>query len=122
MVFSMNPETGKRNCGMYRLQVFDGQTTGMHWQKHKQGAEHYRRMQAEGTKTKSRGGCAFGCVPISLYSAILPLPPSIDEMMFAGFLRGKAVEMVKCETSDLEVPAHSEIVLEGFVNVGELRR
>jgi 4-hydroxy-3-polyprenylbenzoate decarboxylase len=122
MVFSKNPETGKRNCGMYRLQVFDGQTTGMHWQKHKQGAEHYRRLHAEGKQSKMQVAVAIGCDPVSLYSALLPLPPSIDEMMFAGFLRGKPVEMVKCETSDLEVPAHSEIVLEGFVNLGELRR
>jgi 4-hydroxy-3-polyprenylbenzoate decarboxylase len=79
-------------------------------------------MEAEGKQTRMPVAVAIGCDPISLYSAILPLPPSIDEMMFAGFLRGRPVEMVKCETSDLEVPAHSEIVLEGFVSLGELRR
>jgi 4-hydroxy-3-polyprenylbenzoate decarboxylase len=122
MVFSNNPQTGKRNCGMYRMQVFDGQTTGMHWQKHKQGAEHYRRLLAEGKQTRMPVAVAIGSDPATLYSAILPLPPSIDEMMFSGFLRGKSVEMVKCETSDIEVPANSEIVLEGYLNLGELRR
>ena len=114
MVFSRDPETGKRNCGMYRMQVFDGQTTGMHWQKHKQGAEHYRRVVAEGKQTRMPVAVAIGADPVTTYSAILPLPPSIDEMLFAGFLRGKPVEMVKCETNDLEVPANSEIVLEGY--------
>lgn len=122
MVFSKNPENGKRNCGMYRMQVFDGQTTGMHWQKHKQGAEHYRRLAAEGKQKRMPVAVAIGADPITLFSAILPLPPSIDEMMFAGFLRGKPVEMVKCETCDLEVPANSEIVLEGYLDLGELRR
>ncbi len=122
MVFSNNPETGKRNCGMYRMQVFDGQTTGMHWQKHKQGADHYRRLLAEGKQTRMPVAVSIGGDPATIYSAILPLPPSIDEMMFAGFLRGRAVEMVKCETSDIEVPAASEIVLEGYLNLGELRR
>ncbi|MBV9158921.1 MAG: menaquinone biosynthesis decarboxylase [Acidobacteriaceae bacterium] len=122
MVFSRDPETGKRNCGMYRLQVFDGQTTGMHWQKHKQGAEHYRRVVAEGKQLRMPVSVAIGSDPATTYSAILPLPPAVDEMMFAGFLRGKAVEMVKCETNDLEVPANSEIVLEGYVTPGELRR
>ena len=122
MVFSKNPENGKRNCGMYRMQVYDGQTAGMHWQKHKQGAEHYRRLAAEGKATRMPVAVALGSDPATLYSAILPLPPAIDEMLFAGFLRGKAVEMVKCETCDLEVPANSEIVLEGYLTLGELRR
>src|SRR5579872_5642551 len=126
MVFSRNPDTGKRNCGCYRLQVFDGSTTGMHWQTHKQGAEHYRRMRAaHGSKLGSERmdiAVAIGSDPATMYSAILPLPPDLDEMMIAGFLRGKPVEMVKCETSDLEVPASSEIVLEGYVELGELRR
>jgi 4-hydroxy-3-polyprenylbenzoate decarboxylase len=121
MVFSRNPETGKRNCGMYRMQVYDERTTGMHWQKHKQGAEHYRRMAAAG-QTRMPIAVAIGSDPATMYSAILPLPPEIDEMLFAGFLRGKSVEMVKCETSDLEVPANAEIVLEGYVEIGEMRR
>ncbi len=121
MVFTKNPETGKRNCGMYRMQVYDARTTGMHWQTHKQGAAHYRRLQAEGKVARMPVAVAIGCDPASMYSAILPLPPDIDEMMIAGFLRGKPVEMVKCETCDIEVPANAEIVLEGYVELGESR-
>jgi 4-hydroxy-3-polyprenylbenzoate decarboxylase len=123
MVFTRNPDTGKRNCGMYRMQVFDERTTGMHWQTHKQGAEHYRRrLKEEGKSGRMPVAVAIGSDPATMYSAILPLPPDLDEMMIAGFLRGKPVEMVKCETSDLEVPANAEIVLEGYVELGELRR
>jgi len=121
MVFSKNPETGKRNCGMYRIQVYDERTTGMHWQTHKQGAEHYRRRLAEGASTRMDVAVAIGCDPATMYSAILPLPPDLDEMLIAGFLRNEAVEMVKCKTVDLEVPAEAEIVLEGYVTLGELR-
>ncbi|MGI8990073.1 MAG: menaquinone biosynthesis decarboxylase [Bryobacteraceae bacterium] len=121
MVFSRNPETGKRNCGMYRIQIFDERTTGMHWQTHKQGAEHYRRLIAEGKRTRMDVAVAIGSDPATMYSAILPLPPDLDEMTIAGFLRNSPVEMVKCHTVDLEVPANSEIVLEGHVNLGELR-
>src|SRR3954451_10342703 len=120
LVFSKNPATGKRNCGMYRMQVYDERTTGMHWQTHKQGAEHHRRLIAEGKK-RMDVAVAIGSDPATMYSAILPLPPDLDEMMIAGFLRGKPVEMVKCQTSDLEVPAQAEIVLEGYVELGELR-
>ncbi|MBE0659614.1 MAG: menaquinone biosynthesis decarboxylase [Bryobacteraceae bacterium] len=122
MVFTRNPVTGKRNCGMYRMQVYDDRTTGMHWQTHKQGAEHYRRLQQEGKEARMPVAVALGCDPATMYSAILPLPPDLDEMMIAGFLRNKPVEMVKCETCDLEVPAQAEIVLEGYVNIGETRR
>jgi 4-hydroxy-3-polyprenylbenzoate decarboxylase len=122
MVFSKDPKTGKRNCGMYRMQVYDGQTTGMHWQKHKQGADHYRRLAAEGKQSRMNVAVAIGADPAAIFGAILPLPPSIDEMLFAGFLRGQPVEMVKCETSDIDVPANAEIVLEGYLNLGELRR
>jgi 4-hydroxy-3-polyprenylbenzoate decarboxylase len=122
MVFSKNPDTGKRNCGCYRLQVYDARTTGMHWQTHKQGAEHYRRLRAAGTTKRMEVAVAIGADPATMYSAILPLPPDLDEMMIAGFLRSKPVEMVKCETVDIEVPAQSEIVLEGYVELGELRR
>src|SRR5690606_6316653 len=111
LVFSRNPLTGKRNCGMYRLQVYDERTTGMHWQTHKQGAEHYRRLLAEGKQERMEVAVAIGSDPATMFSAILPLPPDIDEMLFAGFLRGKPVEMVKCKTVDLEVPANAEIVL-----------
>ena len=120
LVFTRNPDTGKRNCGMYRMQVYDDRTTGMHWQTHKQGAEHYRRLQASGAQ-RMDVAVAIGSDPATMYSAILPLPPDLDEMMIAGFLRGKPVEMVKCETCDLEVPANAEIVLEGYVELGEQR-
>ena len=122
MVFTTNPDTGKRNCGCYRMQVYDDRTTGMHWQTHKQGAEHYRRLAAQGKPGRMPVAVAIGADPATMYSAILPLPPDLDEMMIAGFLRGKPVEMVKCETCDIEVPANSEIVLEGYVEPGELRR
>ena len=121
LVFSRNPDTGKRNCGMYRMQLFDDRSAGMHWQTHKQGAEHHRRMSHHG-QTRMDVAVAIGADPATMYSAILPLPPELDEMMIAGFLRQSPVEMVKCQTSDLEVPAHAEIVLEGYVQSGELRR
>jgi 4-hydroxy-3-polyprenylbenzoate decarboxylase len=120
LVFSRNPDTGKRNCGMYRMQIFDDRTAGMHWQTHKQGAEHYRRAGHLGHK-RMDVAVAIGADPVTMYSAILPLPPDLDEMIFAGFLRQRPVEMVKCRTSDLEVPANAEIVLEGYVELGELR-
>jgi 4-hydroxy-3-polyprenylbenzoate decarboxylase len=120
LVFSRNPDTGKRNCGMYRMQLFDERTAGMHWQTHKQGAEHYRRLSHHG-RTRMEVAVAVGADPATMFSAILPLPPDLDEMMMAGFLRGSPVEMVKCRTSDLEVPANAEIVLEGYVELGELR-
>jgi 4-hydroxy-3-polyprenylbenzoate decarboxylase len=120
LVFSRNPDTGKRNCGMYRMQVFDDRTAGMHWQTHKQGAEHYRRAGHHGSK-RMDVAVAIGADPATMYSAILPLPPDLDEMMIAGFIRQTPVEMVKCQTCDLQVPAQAEIVLEGYVELGELR-
>ena len=121
LVFSRNPVNGKRNVGVYRLQIYDERTTGMHWQTHKQGAEHYRRALAEGKQTRMEVAVAIGADPATMFSGILPLPPDLDEMLFAGFLRSKPVELVKCETVDLEVPANAEIVLEGYVTLGELQ-
>ena len=121
LVFSRNPVSGKRNCGVYRMQVYDERTTGMHWQTHKQGAEHYRRLSQEGQQTRMDVAVAIGSDPATMFSGILPLPPDLDEMLFAGFLRNKSVEMVPCKTVDLEVPANAEIVLEGHVILGELR-
>jgi 4-hydroxy-3-polyprenylbenzoate decarboxylase len=92
----------------------------MHWQTHKQGAEHYRRRFKAGEK-RMDVAVAIGADPAVMYSAILPLPPDLDEMMIAGFLRRKPVEMVQCETVDVDVPANSEIVLEGYVELGEMR-
>jgi 4-hydroxy-3-polyprenylbenzoate decarboxylase len=119
LVFTVNPKSGKHNCGCYRLQVFDGKTLGMHWQLHKHGAQHYR--QYEGEKKRMDVAIAIGCDPSLTFSAITPLPDDIYEMLFAGLLREKAVEMVRCETVDLEVPAHAEIVLEGYVDPEESR-
>ena len=164
-VITRDPKTGKRNVGMYRMQVFDERTTGMHWQRQKIGAEHYREalrraagMEHVGTSAPARpveqssaifnaaavdimartsGGSvipetrlpagkmdvaiAIGTDPAITFSAIVPAPPDIEEYLIAGFLRQKPVELVKCETVDLEVPASSEIVLEGYVNLDELR-
>ncbi len=156
-VISRDPRTGKRNVGMYRMQVYDARSTGMHWQRQKVGAEHYRNAlrasagagAADGRQSmadeplavdimaRTSGGSriaeenqpegklevavAIGTEPASTFAAIVPAPPDIDEFLIAGFLRQKPVELVKCETVDLEVPASSEIVLEGYVNLDELR-
>jgi 4-hydroxy-3-polyprenylbenzoate decarboxylase len=167
-VHTRDPRTGKRNIGMYRMQVYDGQTTGMHWQRQKVAAEHFRealrQAAAAGAESdpalnasaarvammaESAGGAvaipdqpagaipqfalgnlkgsrlevavAIGTDPATTFSAIVPAPPEVEEFLIAGFLRGKPVEIVKCETVDLEVPAHAEIILEGYVELGELR-
>jgi 4-hydroxy-3-polyprenylbenzoate decarboxylase len=120
MVFTRDPGSGVRNVGMYRLQVFDDRTLGMHWQTHKGSAEH-QRLAAEAGKPLMEVAIALGGDPAAIYSASAPLPPGIDEMVFAGWLRGSGVEMVPCKTIDLEVPAHAEIVLEGHVDPGERR-
>ena len=163
-VVTRDPRTGKRNVGMYRMQVYDGQTTGMHWQRQKVAAEHYRealraasllqstenpRTASVAAMAESAGGAvaipdgpigglpqvalgnlkgsrlevavAIGTDPATTFAAIVPAPPEVEEYLIAGFLRGKPVEIVQCETVDLQVPAHSEIVLEGYVELGELR-
>ena len=163
-VVSRDPNTGKRNVGMYRMQIYDERTTGMHWQRQKVGAEHYREalrraaqsmsgqlpsavqasdarlpdtsaavdimartsggsVLAEGNQPpgKMEVAVAIGTDPAITFSAIVPAPPDVEEYLIAGFLRQKPVELVKCETVDLEVPAVSEIVLEGHVHLDELR-
>jgi 4-hydroxy-3-polyprenylbenzoate decarboxylase len=167
-VTTRDPKSGKRNLGMYRLQVYDPRTTGAHWQRQKVAAEHYRQALrnaassadvgevdhvgtgafarperadfaraavnimaqtsggsklAEGThpKGKMEVAVAIGTDPAVTFSAIVPAPPDVEEYLIAGFLRAAPVELVKCETVDLEVPATSEIVLEGYVNLDELR-
>ena len=163
-VHTRDPRTNKRNLGMYRMQVFDGRTTGMHWQRQKVAAEHYRNaLRAAAASSsdasaasarvammaESAGGAtaipegpigglpqvslgaqkgsrlevavAIGTDPATTFSAIVPAPPEVEEFLIAGFLRGKPLELVKCETVDLEVPAHAEIILEGYVELGELR-
>jgi len=116
VVFTKDPD-GRRNAGMYRLQKFDASTTGMHWHIHKDGAENFR---ASGDRVEV--AVAIGTDPATTYAATAPLPKGIDEMMLAGFLKGSPVEMVKCKTIDMEVPATAEIILEGYVEKGELRR
>lgn len=119
LVFTVDPKSGKHNCGVYRLQIFDEKTLGMHWQLHKHGAHHHLKHQGE--KKRMEVAIAIGCDPALTFSAVAPLPDDIYEMLFAGLLREKAVEMVQCETIDLEVPAHSEFVLEGYVDPDESR-
>jgi len=175
-VITRDPKTGKRNTGMYRIQVYDATTAGMHWQRQKVAAEHYRDLLRHGQSqlnkdrgrqappparnnaearsmgfperaafarsgvdimARSGGGSmlapgdrpggtmevavAIGTEPALTFSAIVPAPPEIEEFIIAGFLRQKPVELVKCETVDLEVPASAEIVLEGYVKLDELR-
>jgi 4-hydroxy-3-polyprenylbenzoate decarboxylase len=106
---------------MYRMQVYDERTTGMHWQTQKHGAEHFRRARAANPEGKIAVAVAIGADPATALAGMLPIPPDLDEMMFSGFLRREPVEMVQCETCDLEVPANAEIILEGYVNLGEMR-
>ncbi|MGA8836782.1 MAG: UbiD family decarboxylase [Candidatus Sulfotelmatobacter sp.] len=168
-VITRDPKSGKRNVGMYRLQVYDATTTGAHWQRQKVAAEHYRqalrnagssvetdallkpsfglggdfdsarnkKSAAVDIMARTSGGqilaeenhpsgrmevaVAIGTDPAVTFSAIVPAPPDVEEYLIAGFLRAAPVELVKCETVDLEVPASSEIVLEGYVNLDELR-
>lgn len=120
VVITKDPETGKRNVGMYRMQVFDKTTTGMHWHRHKGCAAHYRLAEKRGERLEV--AVAIGPDPACTYAATAPLPDDIDEFLFAGFLRQKAVELVQCKTVDLQVPANSQFVLEGYVEPGERRR
>jgi 4-hydroxy-3-polyprenylbenzoate decarboxylase len=162
-VVTRDPKTGKRNVGMYRMQIYDERTTGMHWQRQKVAAEHYRdairnaaissgQVRADAPvrpaerssatpavdiMARTSGGShlaegerpsgkmdvavAIGTDPALTFSAIVPAPPDVEEFLIAGFLRQKPVELVKCETVDLEIPADAEIVLEGYVNLDELR-
>src|ERR1700674_2799821 len=99
LVITRNPETGKRNVGVYRMQGYDGRTTGMHWQTQKHGAEHFRRARSADPSGRIEEAVAIGADPMPCMSGILPIPPDLDEMMFAGFLRREPVEMVRCEIS-----------------------
>ena len=114
-VITRDPRTGSRNVGMYRMQKIDSTSTFMHWQIHKDGAADWRGMG-----DRLEVAVALGLDPITAYSASAPLPKHLDEFMLAGFLRGKPVELVQAKTVDLEVPANAEIVLEGYIEKGEL--
>lgn len=120
LVFTKSLATGKRNVGMYRMQVFDRNTTGMHWHIHKDGAHHYNEYRRK--KLRMPVAVAIGADPATVYAATAPLPRDVDEMILAGFLRKNPVRMAKCITVDLEIPAEAEIILEGYVDPDEFRR
>ena len=120
LVFTRDPETGMRNVGTYRMQVFDRRTTGMHWQRHKGGAQHHRVAERLGRRLEV--AVVLGADPVLTYCATAPMPEGLDELMLAAVLGKRRVELVKCRTVDLEVPASAQIVLEGFVEPGERRR
>jgi 4-hydroxy-3-polyprenylbenzoate decarboxylase len=118
-VFTHDPNTGKRNVGMYRIQIYDRNTCGMHWQMHKTGM---RQMEEAGENRQRLEACiVLGADPACMFGAISPLPPGIDELMFAGFLRKERLATVKAKTVDVWVPADAEIVIEGFVDPSERR-
>ncbi len=119
MVITKDPGTGVRNVGMYRMHVYDEQNTGMHWQTQKDGAVHFEKKKRGGGKIEV--AVAIGADPATVFSSVVPLPYGVDEFLFAGFLRKSPVELIKCKTLDLEVPAESEIVLEGTVDTEVLR-
>ena len=116
LVFTADPQSGAQNVGMYRVQVYDRKTTGMHWQRHKQGRAH-----AEKWGRRVPVAVVVGADPAITYAATAPLPPIVDEMALAGWLRGAPIEMVRCKTIDLKVPANAEFVLEGYVDNEDMR-
>ncbi len=120
IVITTDPETGTRNVGTYRMQVYDGRTTGMHWQQHKGGAQHYRVAERLGRRLEV--AVALSPDPVLAYAATAPVPEGLDELLLAGFLRRERVDLVRGVTVDLEVPASAHIVLEGYVEPGERRR
>lgn len=117
LVFTHDPNTGKRNVGMYRIQVLEKNKTAMHWQAHKVGAEHFRAAQER--QQPIQVAVVLGGDPALTFSAIAPLPPAIDEVLFSGFLRKKPVELTPAKTVDIKVPADAEIVIEGYIHPGE---
>jgi 4-hydroxy-3-polyprenylbenzoate decarboxylase len=120
-VFSKDSRKGTRNVGLYRMQVYDSRTTGMHWHLHKVGARHY--MQQKDRAGRMELAVCLGGDPALIYAATAPLPDQIDEILFTGFLRKKGLELVKGITVDIEVPANSDIVIEGYIDPSEpLRR
>ncbi|MBI4334996.1 MAG: menaquinone biosynthesis decarboxylase [Chloroflexi bacterium] len=120
LVITRDPATGDRNLGTYRMQVFDHRTTGMHWHIHKAGA-HHQRLAIEKGMRRLEAAAVLGGDPVTMWTGTAPLPPGMDELLLAGFIRGERVELVRCRTVDLEVPAQAEIVLEGYVVPAESR-
>ncbi len=117
LVHTLDPDTGVRNVGMYRMQLFSPQTTGMHWHLHKTGERHYRAYQRLGKRMPVT--VCLGGDPAYTYAATAPMPDNMDEYLLAGFLRERPVELVKCVTNDLRVPADCDIVIEGYVDPSE---
>ena len=120
LVISKDPQTGTLNIGMYRVQVYDARTAGMHWQTHKVGAHHYR-MGGERGLERIDVAIALGGDPATIWTGSAPLPPDMSELIVSGFIRQEGVEMVKGKTVDLEVPAHAEMIIEGYVVPGDER-
>jgi len=120
LVFTRGLADGRRNAGMYRMQVYDGRTTGMHWHIHKDGSHHFNEYRKTGKRMEV--AVAVGTDPAVTYAATAPMPRGVDEMLLAGFIRQQPVVMVKGVTVDIEVPAEAEFVLEGYVDPAELRR
>lgn len=118
-VYTKDPDTGDRNVGMYRMQVYDEWSTGMHWQVHKVAARHGKRYYERGERMPV--AVALGGDPTLTFAATAPLPDGLDEILFAGFARKKSVELIRGVTVDIDVPAHADFVLEGYVQPGELR-
>ena len=119
LVITKDIDSGMQNMGMYRLQIYDKTTTGMHWHMHKDGAENFKKSKDR--MRRMEVAVALGCDPATIYAATAPLPRGISEFLFAGFLRNKPIELVKCKTIDLEVPANAEFILEGYVDLDEKR-
>jgi 4-hydroxy-3-polyprenylbenzoate decarboxylase len=117
MVITQDPDTGRRNVGLYRMQVLDKTSTAMHWQIHKVGSRHFQRYKE--LKQKIPVAVAIGGDPILTYTATAPLPDGVDEFLFAGFLKSEAVEMVPCLTQGLQVPASADFILEGYIDPQE---
>jgi 4-hydroxy-3-polyprenylbenzoate decarboxylase len=117
LVHTRDLHSGARNVGMYRMQVFDGQTAGMHWHRHKTGARHYEQHKAAGQKMPV--AVALGGDPIYTYCAVAPAPDNVDEYLLAGFLRGSPVRLTRCLTQPIEVPADADVVIEGYVDPAE---
>lgn len=119
MTVTRHPETGIRNLGVYRIQIIDDKHAIMHWQTHKRGAQHYKMLKDQGKKIEV--AIVIGADPATVFSAVAPVPEGMDKYLFSGITRKKGVKLVRCGTVDLEVPANSEIVLEGYVDPNDMR-
>jgi 4-hydroxy-3-polyprenylbenzoate decarboxylase len=119
LTITKHPETGIKNIGVYRIQIVNDQKAIMHWQTHKRGAQHYELMKEYSKPIET--AIVIGTDPSTIFSGIAPVPEGMDKFFFSGIVRKKGVKLIKCKTVDLEVPANSEIVLEGYVDPNEMR-